>query len=255
MNLDIDIKNVSVTIEDRVITSISGLPGDMSDWYTRNGSFQVVLLNDNYDTCIKIPNVHHFDSYRMMKANRVYPTPNGQHDPIRKYTSTEMRKLYSLLMFHSENGIGNEVGRLFDININDDIYFAFEVERLNDYNTWTGRVKQDTNITDPDELNTWFYNELNKPDGLIELYKSRNALTTPDNNFLMALGHPDGNGNQYTVGTKADVSIFFTDADGNPKIFDVDINTINGYFEPKFIEEIVEEYASVIEERNYSDYL
>lgn len=254
MNLDIDIKNVSVTIEDRVITSMSGLPGNVSDWYTRSGSFQVVLLNNNYDTCIKIPNVNHFDSFRLMVADRKYNEPNGKYLPIKKYTAEEMRRLYSLLMFQFENGIGNEVGRLFDITINGDTYFAFEVERLPE-RAWHQEVCETHNISDEDEINTWFYNELRKPGGIIELYRSNNALRNYDSNHILALKHPDSGGKQYTVGAKSDVSIFFVDDNGIPKMFDIDINTINAYFQDDFMNKIVKEYSSVIDERNYSDYL
>jgi len=170
-----------------------------------------------------------------------------------KYTSHQFKALYSLLQFHYENGFGPELGRIIDININGETYFAFEQERLEVSDTYCAHLQQlhETPDGDEDALNTVIYNDLTKPNGFLEMYEPHNALKDNRHNHVIA---PKMEGQKYTIGYKADCSIFFM-KDGHPKCFDVDYNTIQSYFNETFINGLIEKYSDLIQERNFSDYL
>ena len=61
-----DIHNVSVSIEDKQLIKKVNLEGNLEDYRVLNGAFQVVLYNENYENVIKIPNLNHSDSFRLM---------------------------------------------------------------------------------------------------------------------------------------------------------------------------------------------
>jgi len=250
-----DIKNVEFTLDDRVVISKNNIDGDVLDWKTDNGSFQVILVNPNFKYGLKIPNRNHGDSFKLMRCSGVstWGRPKDEARPIKKYTSHQFKALYSLLQFHYENGFGPELGRIIDININGETYFAFEQERLEVSDTYCAHLQQlhETPDGDEDALNTVIYNDLTKPNGFLEMYEPHNALKDNRHNHVIA---PKMEGQTYTIGYKADCSIFFM-KDGHPKCFDVDYNTIQCYFNETFINGLVEKYSDLIEERNFSDYL
>ena len=250
----LDINNINVEIEDKVVTKVTNLSGTPNDWKLQNGSFQVAMINRDYDTIIKIPNIGHGDSFKLMKCSGVsdWGRPDDEARPITKYTPYQLKATYSVLQFHYENGIGPKVGRIFDININNETYFAFEQERLPEYPYKSFLLKKyKLDFDDEDGINTATYNEYMSDGGIISLYKKHDALLQYDNNHIIAPQH----GNQsYTVKHKADCSIFFV-KDGQPKCFDIDYNGITGYFNPTFIDNLIEKYSKTIKEQNFSDYL
>jgi hypothetical protein len=250
----LDINNISVEIEDRVVTKVTNLSGTPQDWILKSGSFQVVMINMDYDTIIKIPNISHGDSFKLMKCSGVatWGRPDDITRPITKYTPYQLKATYSLLQFHYENGFGPKVGRIFDININNETYFAFEQERLPEVSYFSFlRKKYNIPHNDTNAVNTVTYNEYMADDGIISLYKKHDALIKYDDNHIIAHKTDD---QRYDIGYKADCSIFFM-KDGKPKCFDIDYNGINAYFNPKFIDSLIEKYSKIIEEQNFSDYL
>lgn len=250
----LDINNISVEMDDRIVTNVTNLAGTPQDWKLKNGSFQVVIINEDWDTLIKIPNISHGDSFKLMKCSGVvdWGRPDDIARPITKYTPYQLKATYSLLQFHYENGFGPKVGRIFDININNETYFAFEQERLPEVSYFSFlRRKYNIPGNDINAVNTVTYNEYMDDDGIISLYKKHDALIKYDDNHIIAHKRDD---QRYDIGYKADCSIFFM-KDGKPKCFDIDYNGINAYFNPKFIDNLIEKYSKIIEEQNFSDYL
>jgi len=249
-----DISNAGFTIENRIVTGIQNIEGNPSDWRTDNGSFQVILLNENFEYGIKIPNRNHGDSFKLMTCEGVstWGRPAAQAAPIRKYTPYEFKATYALLEFHYEHGFGPKMGRIFDININGDTYFAFEQENLKQ-DSWCRYLSDREGIEPNDEiaLNTIIYNEHMKPGGFIEMYRNEDALHDYHGNHVIAKKTDYQN---YDIDYKADCSIFWV-KDGLPKCFDIDYNGITAYFKKPFIDKIIERYSGVMQERNFSDYL
>ena len=215
-----DIKNVGFTFNDRVLMSKTNVDGKLSEWKSWNGSFQVALINDNYDYLIKIPNINHGDSSKLLDCSGVatWGRPAEEAAPINKYTSYQIKATYALLQFHYENGFGPKMGRIFDVTVNGETYFAFEQEAL-PQNPYYRYLASKHNVDDMDEnaINTLTYNEHIKEGGFIDVYKQHNALVNYNNNHVLAPAHAD---QDYTIGYKADASIFFMkDGDDKPKCF------------------------------------
>jgi len=250
-----DLSNVSFTIQNGVVIGISGIPSSPTDWQVHRGSYQVALVNYNLDMCIKIPNYNNGDSIKLIYPNNLPSTrwrnSGDENLPIVKYTSSQIKKLYALLLFHYENGIGPNVGRIFDVDINGDTYFAFEVQRLEQKEWWV--YIRETMGLDDNAINTWVYDYFNKPGGIVELYKSYDALNNYENCHIIRKDEHDTK--RFSIDYKAEHSIFFVDNNMNPLCYDVDIHDISNYFKHTFIDNIVKKYSGIIEERNFSDYL
>lgn len=251
-----DIYNVRFTIEDKVVIGTENIDGNLADWKTDNGSFQVALINKKLKNIVKIPNINHGDSFKLMRCSGIssWGRPEEEKKPIRKYTSSEFKSVYALLQFHYENGFGPKMGRIFDVNINGETYFAFEQEKL-PQSTYHRYLVEKHNLdnSDVDAINTIVYNDHMKDGGFIDMYRKHDALTDNHQNHVVAL---KTHNQTYSVGYKADSSIFYMkDGDDKPKCFDVDYNTISAYFKEEFIEDLIEKYSDLIDERNFSNYL
>ncbi len=249
-----DIKNVSISIQDRVITNLTNIEGNLSDWYHNNGSYQVAFMNNNFESIIKIPNRNHGDSAKLLDCSGVdtWGRPDDQARPINKYKPNEIKSLYALLQFHYDKGFGPKMGRIFDITINGETYIAFEQERLSGI-PYVNHIAKENNleVTDYAKINTAIYNEMMKPNGFIEMYRPYDALKNEHNNHVIST---KSDSRIIDIDYKGDCSIFFMDGD-NTLCFDVDYNTIRAYFNTPFIDKITQEYSDLIDERNFSDYL
>lgn len=247
-----DIHNVSVSIEDKQLIKKVNLEGNLEDYKVLNGAFQVVLYNENYENVIKIPNLNHSDSFRLMRDSRMNDWPEDRLIPPTKYNDSQMIELYSLLTFHNENGFGPKVGRVFNIEVNGDTFLAFEMERCIHqewFQFWLRREGRTGTPQDMDDLNTWTYNELNKPNGYIDMYRAENALKDNDENHVIHKKPIDS----FSIGYKADCSIFLPDEDGDmTRCYDIDWNTIKAYFNRDFIDSIVPRYSSILDSNDFT---
>lgn len=246
-----NLQDIQINVDHYKVTSLKNIEGNVSDWYTRNGSFQAIFLNDSYEYGIKIPNFNHGDSAKLLGCHDIntWGRPEEEARPISKYSIDDIVRLYSLLQFHYDNGFGPKMGRIVDIEVNGSTYIGFEQERLVEY-PFPAYLRElyDIEYRDEDTLNTIMYNEILKPDMIMDVYKQNNALKSLTNNHIISKNHESQN---YSVGYKADLSIFFCKND-TPVCFDVDHNTIAAYFEAEFIDKIVEKYTPLISSRNYS---
>jgi|GEM_PF-4245571 len=249
-----DIKNVSISVQDRIITNLTNINGNLSDWYHNNGSYQVAFMNNTMESIIKIPNRNHGDSAKLLNCSGVdtWGRPSDQARPIKKYTPSQFKSLYALLQFHYDKGFGPKMGRIFDLVINGESYLAFEQERLSGL-PYVNYIAKENNLDvyDYPKVNTAIYNEMMKPNGFIEMYRPYNALKNEHNNHVISTKSDD---RITEIDYKGDCSIFFMAGD-KPLCFDVDYNTIEAYFNKPFIEQITEDYSDLIQERNFSDYL
>lgn len=227
-----DPKNISITIQNRDIVGINGLSGTTQDWYVENGAYQVALMNKDWDYVIKIPNRGYFDAYRLIQDNNGFEELNYE-DPITKYSLDDIKKIHALFSFHHENNIGPYVGRIFEIKVNDEPYFGFEMERLTQI-PWDVDIVNKTGIepSDVDSINNFASKSINEPDGILYIYRTHNVLTNHNYNPFMMWDEADN----LTLPYKVETSIFYGDGNGNPLIYDVDTNDIERHYNTEFIE-------------------
>jgi|DEB0MinimDraft_6_1074348.scaffolds.fasta_scaffold59013_3 hypothetical protein len=232
-----DPKNISIKIQNRKIVEINGLSGTTQDWYVENGAYQVALVNKDWDYIIKIPNRGYFDAYRLIRDNNGFGELNFE-DPITKYSLDDIKKIYALFSFHYENNIGPSVGRIFEIKVNDEPYFGFEMERLPQI-PWYMDIVNKTGIeaSDVDSINNFASKSMNEPGGILYIYRIHHVLTDHNYSHFMVWDEAEN----LTLPYKVETSIFYGDGNGNPLMYDVDINDIERHYNTAFIEDQIKQ--------------
>ena len=232
-----DLKNISIKIQNREIVEIKGLSGKAQDWYVENGAYQVVLVNKDWDYIIKIPNRGYYDAYRLIRDNNGFGELNFE-DPITKYSLDDIKKIYALFSFHYENKIGPSVGRIFEIKVNDEPYFGFEMERLTQI-PWDKDIVNKTGIelSDFDSINNFASKSINEPGGILYIYRIHHVLTDHNSSPFIMWDEADN----LTLPFKVETSIFYGDGNGKPLMYDVDINDIESHYNTAFIEDQIKQ--------------
>jgi hypothetical protein len=246
----IDIEaGVEIVFDNKKIVSAKNLEGDLKDWSTSCGSWQVFMSNPNYKFGIKTSMTGHCDSYRLQRCEGMATwEPERRHLDLKKVDLAETYKTWSLFQFMYEGGFGPQPGRIFRAKYNNnenEILWTFEIEVLN-WIPWHEWVTQRPELieADPDDVNEWVFNHHLAEGGFVKYFVDADALLDPLHNFVIA---PDA----FTRnGYKAETSIF-TSKDGIPQCFDIDSRTVNAYFKPEWIEATLAKYKPLYESLTY----
>lgn len=241
---------VEIVFDNKTIISMKNVEGNLEDWTTSCGSWQVFMSNPNYKFALKTSMFGHCDSYRLQRCEGI-PTweESRQHLNIQPASLQDVYKTWSLFKFMHEGGFGPEPGRIFQVKYNnnpDEILWTFEIERLTwvPWHDWV-RSRPEVDETDADVVNEWVYNHHLGEGGFVKYFVDDDALLDPVKNFVIA---PD---EQEKIGYKAEMSIFTAAEDGTPQCFDIDSRTVDAYFKKEWVERKLQEYKPLYEAITY----
>lgn len=248
----IDIEaGVEIVFDNKKIISKKNLDGNLEDWTSDCGSWQVFMSNPNYKFGIKTSMFGHCDSYRLQRCEGI-PTwePERQHLNIDPTSLEDVYKTWSMFKFMHDGGFGPEPGRIFRAKYNnnpDEILWTFEIERL-EWVPWHDWVRSRPGLdgTDADAVNEWVFDHHLAEGGFVKYFLDAGALKDDGTqNFVIAKEPRERNG------YKAEMSIFTSAPDGTPQCFDIDSRTVDAYLKPEWVEAKLEEYRPLYEAVTY----